>query len=131
STSSDKGYILPHAPIRTGSSGEDKLIIAINFVKENLDRPIYLQEVAALTCMTEPSFSRYFKQRMKRNFSTFLTELRMERAKELFLQGDASVKEVAFHCGYDSLAHFHKLFKDHTGLSPAKYKSRYRFTPST
>jgi len=131
STSSDKGYILPHAPIRIGSSGEDKLIIAINFVKENLDRPIYLQEVAALTCMTEPSFSRYFKQRMKRNFSTFLTELRMERAKELFLQGDASVKEVAFHCGYDSLAHFHKLFKDHTGLSPAKYKSRYRFTPSS
>ncbi|RQP19046.1 MAG: helix-turn-helix domain-containing protein [Parapedobacter sp.] len=130
STSHDKGYILPHAQARTNADNADKLVTAINFIKNNLDKPIYLQQAAALACMTESSFSRYFKQRMKKNFSTFLTELRIEKAKELFLQSDLSVKEVAYRCGYDSLAHFHKLFKDFTGLSPAKYKSDYHlFNP--
>jgi len=122
STSHDKGYILPYALTRKSSTDVDKLVIAIDFVKKNLDKPIYLRQVASLACMTEPSFSRYFKQRMKKNFSTFLTELRIEKAKELFLQSDFSVKEVAYRCGYDSLAHFHKLFKAYTGLNPAKYR---------
>ncbi len=123
STSHDKGYILSHAQTRASDAGNDKLVAAINFVKENLHKPVYLQQVAALACMTPPSFSRYFKQRMKKNFSSFLTELRVEKAKELLLQSNLSVKEVAYSCGYDSLAHFYKLFKSHTSVSPAKYKS--------
>lgn len=129
STSHDKRYILSHAPVQANADDTDKLVIAINFVKNNVDKPIYLQQVAALACMTESSFSRYFKQRMKKNFSTFLTELRIENAKELLLQGDLSVKEVVYRCGYDSLAHFYKLFKDQTGLSPTQYKANCRQTP--
>lgn len=123
SVSGEKRLILPQDLIKTADTDTDRLITAINFVKTNLDKPIYLQEVAELACMTESGFSRYFKQRMKKTFSAFLTELRMERAKELLIQDGRSVKEVAHLCGYDSLTHFYKLFKNYAGVSPAQYKA--------
>jgi len=130
STSRDKGFILPHPQanenIAGGTDRADKLVKVITFLKNNLDKPLYLQQAASLACMTESGFSRYFKQRMNKKFSVFLTELRMEKAKELLLQHDVSIKEVAYRCGYDSLAHFYKLFKAHTGTSPAAYKSGCR-----
>ena len=128
STSKEKGYILPYAPVQKDADITDKLARTINFVKNNLDKPIYLKQAAELACMTESSFSRHFKHRMKKNFSIFLTELRVERAKELLLQGQLSVKEVAYRCSYDSLPHFYKLFKEHTGVSPTKYQSSHQLS---
>ena len=124
SVSREKKLILSQGLERTDDMDTDRLVMAINYVKANLDKPIYLHEVAELACMTESSFSRYFKQRMKKTFSAFLTELRLERAKEFLIQDGRSVKEIAHLCGYDSLAHFYKLFKSHTGVSPAQYKAQ-------
>lgn len=123
SVSREKRLILPNDLANTTDTDTDRLIAAINFVKTNLEKPIYLQEVAELACMTESSFSRYFKQRMKKTFSAFLTELRLEKAKALLIQDGRSVKEVAHLSGYDSLAHFYKVFKNYTGVSPAQYKA--------
>lgn len=123
SVSGEKKLILPQDLVKTADPDIDRLVLAINFIKANLAKPIYLQEVAELACMTESSFSRYFKQRMKKTLSAFLTELRMEKAKELLIQDRRSVKEVAHLCGYDSLAHFYKLFKNYVGISPAQYKA--------
>lgn len=124
SISRDKRFILSYEAVTPNNRESDKLVMVVNFVKANLHKPIFLQEVAELACMTEPSFSRYFKQRMKKNFSVFLMELRMERAKELLVQSDKAVKEIAHLCGYDSLAHFYKIFKSYAGMSPAQYKSQ-------
>lgn len=123
SSSVEKHFILDNQTHIGNNIQRDKFVEVIHYIKTNLDRPIYLHEVAEIACLTEPSFSRLFKQRMKKTFSAFHAELRIARAKELLLAGRLSVKEVAYHCGYNSLAYFHMLFKKQVGMCPLQFKT--------
>ena len=56
----------------------------------------------------------------------YLTELRINKAKELLSGDDLSVQDVAEMVGYQDLKYFSKLFKRITGVSPSDYKKLYR-----
>jgi len=101
----------------------DRLVDVIKFLKENLHEQITLRQVADIACMTEQSFCRFFKKRTKKNFSRFLSDLRIVQACHLLIQTDHSVGDVAFQCGYSSSPHFCKVFKEYTGISPFQYKN--------
>lgn len=93
-----------------------------DFVAENFNRKIYLKEVADLVSMTEQSFSRFFTKMMGRPFFTFLNEYRINIAVRMLLDTDASVSQIAFDCGYESLPFFFKKFTGLHGQSPMKYR---------
>jgi AraC-like DNA-binding protein len=100
----------------------DRLIEVINYLKENLQEPISLKQVAEIACMTEQSFCRFFKSRTKKSFSQYLVDLRVAHARKLLIELDRSISDIASLCGYNSSSHFCKVFKDHTGQSPYQYK---------
>ena len=51
--------------------------------------------------------------------------MRVEAAKELLEQGAASIQVVCSKVGYEDIAFFRSLFKRHTGMTPAEYRSRF------
>ncbi len=104
-------------------SNSDRLIDVIQYIKENISSPVSLKDVAEVACMTIPSFCRFFKSRTKMRFSQYLVEERMEHARQLLIELDKPISEIAALCGYNSDSHFCKVFKDHTGQSPHQYKS--------
>ncbi|SDM27843.1 AraC family transcriptional regulator [Kriegella aquimaris] len=96
-----------------------------DFVAENFKRKVYLKEVAELVNMTEQSFSRFFTKMMGRPFFTFLNEYRINIAVRMLLDTDASVSQIAFDCGYESLPFFYKKFNGLHEQSPMKYRKRH------
>jgi AraC-like DNA-binding protein len=94
----------------------------IKFIKENLHQQITLQQVADISCMTKQSFCRFFKKKVNKNLSQFISELRIAHASELLIQTDRSVNEIAYLCGFRTSSHFCYVFKEQSGQSPMQYK---------
>lgn len=95
-------------------------------VKSYYHRPITLSEVSALCNMTEESFSRFFSKAMRKTFSVYLTEYRLTMACKLLIEDDLPVSEIAYSCGFGSMAFFHRKFKQFRQLSPAQYKKYFQ-----
>ncbi|WP_420871916.1 helix-turn-helix domain-containing protein [Cohnella rhizosphaerae] len=67
-------------------------------------------------------FSRLFKRETGYNFIQYVTNAKMERAKELLARSNISVEEVAARLGYENKSYFAKLFKKHIGGTPGEYR---------
>ena len=55
--------------------------------------------------------------------SEYITEKRMERARQFLLETDLTVSEVADRCGYANLAYFSKVFRIRNGKTPAEFRA--------
>jgi len=121
SISSEKSYILNEGPA-AAPGHSDRMNDVIEYININLDEQVSLKQVADVACLTVPSFCRFFKKRTKMTFFQYLTNLRISHACKLLIEVDKSISDIASLCGYISTSHFCKVFKDHVGKSPYKYK---------
>ena len=98
-----------------------------NYVKDNIDSRITLQEMADLVHFTKHSFCRYFKQKTGMSFFTFLNEYRINQAKRILLEKQyLSIREVALMCGFPSVQHFNSKFKAlNQGRTPSRFLKDY------
>lgn len=102
---------------------------AAAYIRENYARQISLESAAAEVLLSPGRLSRLFVEETGRGFSDFLTEVRIERAKELLIQPGASVKLVSAVCGYPDPNYFARLFKKVTGYTPSAFASDPREEP--
>lgn len=96
-----------------------------DFVLNNYTRDIRVNEVAKVVNMAENSFSRYFSQRTRKTFSTFLTEIRLNHASKLLLENKMSVAEICFECGFNNLSNFNRQFLRQYKMNPLSYRKNY------
>src|SRR3984957_5229826 len=82
--------------------------------------------IARKVNLTTPAFCRYFKRQTNMTFTDFLNQYRIERAKNLLMQGD-NVSETCYAIGLDSLSYFNKLFKALTGENPSDFRKRHSY----
>lgn len=102
----------------------DRLKAVMNYLEDNLDEQISLKRIAGIACMTEQSFCRYFKKKTGNKFFEYLMRMRMVYAAELLLQQHVdSIYNIAYSCGFKSSSHFCKIFKNHYGESPYRYRA--------
>ena len=92
----------------------------LDYIAANFTRDIPLVEISNKFYMSESHFCRYFKRNAGKTFVAYLTELRIERAKQL-LQENVPLGEVFTLCGYTSYKHFSKRFKQIVGVTPKEY----------
>jgi AraC-like DNA-binding protein len=94
------------------------------YLQENYGRKISLKEVAEISGLSAPYFSTIFKEEMGENFSSYLNQLRVEKASQLLRETSRSLSEIAGACGFEDQSWFSKIFKTYTGLSPGKYRGQ-------
>ena len=94
-----------------------------DFVRENFQRPISLDEIADTVSMTEPAFCRYFKKISGKTFTQFVNEYRLVHASKLLSERPDNITDICFECGFNNFSHFNKLFKAFTGKSPSQYRN--------
>jgi AraC-like DNA-binding protein/ligand-binding sensor protein len=97
---------------------------AERYIWEHYTRKLCLQEIAAASGLSAPYFSSIFKEEMGENLSSYLNRLRVEKAAAMLTETDASINEIAGHCGFEDQSWFSKIFKSYTGLSPGKYREQ-------
>ncbi|MET0634795.1 MAG: AraC family transcriptional regulator [Chitinophagaceae bacterium] len=100
---------------------------AMEFMNLNFNRTISLSEVARLNNMTEVSFSRFFKSRTGITFIDSLLELRLGNASRLLIDTTQSISEVAYHCGFNNISNFNRLFKKKKGCTPKEFRENYTY----
>ena len=91
---------------------------AIRIMRETIEEPVSPSRIAEEIGISTRQLERLFAQFMKATPKKFYVELRLERARKLLLQTEASVIEVGLACGFDSPSHFSRLYKDRFGLTP-------------
>lgn len=95
------------------------------YVMDNFRQKISLDEVASLASMTPTSFSRYFKTRANKSFSTFVSEIRVGHACKLLHDTEMNSMQVCYASGFNTLSNFNRQFKEITGTCPQQYKEEY------
>jgi len=98
----------------------------IEFVNDNYNRPIELQEIAQKTFMTVPSFCRWFKRTMGSSFVTYLNKCRVQFAAHQLVSTDFQISVIATDSGFDSISSFNRAFKKYREISPKAYRKQFQ-----
>lgn len=106
-----------------GTGGvRSEVMKACHYVSLHLDKKVSLEEVAEHLFLNPSYFSRLFKKEIGLGFIEYVTQRKMERAKELLNQTEHSVGKICEMLGYDNHSYFIKTFKAHNGVTPADYR---------
>jgi len=95
---------------------------ACRFVLAHFSENINRDKMAETVNLSPGYFSNLFRSEVGMSFSDYLIQVRVENAKSLLRRFDLSVDAISRKCGFNSLAHFSRTFKDRCGLSPLKYR---------
>jgi AraC-like DNA-binding protein len=95
---------------------------ALDFIEANCLRSIRLEELAALTGLSQSHFSRSFKVATGSAPHQCQMKLRIQRAQQLLLSDGLSISEVATETGFADQAHFTRTFRQVTGTTPAHWR---------
>ncbi|WP_281765701.1 AraC family transcriptional regulator [Neptunitalea lumnitzerae] len=112
--------------METQMQDNERINMVFNYVKDNFQEQIALEEVAMLTSMTVPSFCRYFKKVTNKTFTQFVNEYRLVHASKLLAEKPMSIAEVSFESGFNNFSHFNKSFKSFTGKSASQYRQEIK-----
>ncbi|MBQ7848309.1 MAG: helix-turn-helix transcriptional regulator, partial [Clostridia bacterium] len=99
---------------------------AKRYIQQHYREALRLEDVSSAVGFNATYFSTLFKKETGQNFTDYLTELRINKAKELLSGDKVSVQDVAELVGYSDLKYFSRLFKKTTGVSPSDYKKLYK-----
>ena len=100
-----------------------RIVEAKIFIDKHYFEKINLEQISDQACFSKFHFQRLFKESFGRSPHQYLTELRIQKAKELLSQ-EVSVKETCLKVGYDSVPSFIHLFKRQTGITPSTFLKR-------
>ncbi len=98
---------------------------AKQFIRENFKKAISLEDVSSKVGFNPTYFSSLFKKETGYTFLEYLSEVRMNRAKELLKETNFSVAVICEEVGYSDIKHFNKIFTKHTNLKPNEYRKLY------
>lgn len=123
--SDEYGYISSTGVQCCSEKESERMGKVISYVMENFNKGISVSEVAKIANMADNSFSRYFSQRARKPFVTFLNEIRISHACKLLIEENLSIIEICYECGFNNLSNFNKQFKNKLKVSPSVYQKQY------
>ncbi len=107
------------------NADSERINKVMNFLMNNYNREIELDEIASLVNLNKSSFCRYFKYRTHKTCSQFLNEIRVAHACKLLVNSNKTISEICYEIGYNNISHFNRQFKLITGLTAGAYVKKY------
>jgi AraC-like DNA-binding protein/ligand-binding sensor protein len=92
------------------------------FILENQAEDLSLGMVAKAVNMSTFYFCKMFKRATGLNFTDYVSRVRIEKARNLLLNRNLRISEIAYEVGFQSLTHFNRVFKKIAGQSPTEYR---------
>lgn len=96
----------------------------IGYMHEHINDKVTLTDLSQLVQLTPAYLSRMFKETTGYSVIGYFNKIKMDKAKELLIEGDKKVKEVAQALGYADEFYFSRIFKKTEGMSPSEYYSK-------
>jgi YesN/AraC family two-component response regulator len=109
-----------------GKISDNGMESVVDYIERNLKRGISLEDVANHVNISTYYLSKIFKKEMGVNFITYVTDRKMDLAKEMLVNTDIPVLNIALDLAYNEANYFSKAFKKKTGLTPSEYREQYK-----
>jgi AraC-like DNA-binding protein len=126
--SNEGKYLNQEQDVRFVRKDKVRMGTVYEYIDKNYDKDPDVNVVAKKVNLTTAAFCRYFKRQTNMTFTTFVNQYRVERAKNLLMQGH-NVSEACYEVGLDSLSYFNKIFKELVGENPSDFRTRMTKEP--
>lgn len=103
----------------------ERIEYIFNYIQNNYQNRITLNEIASSVNMTTISFGRLMKQRTGKTFVDFINDIRIGYACRSLLETNKSISEICFANGFNNLSNFNRIFKKRQGLSPREFRNSF------
>lgn len=113
---------VPSTKTRANSEYAKRIDRVIDFLRENLHRPVKLAELARVACFSEFHFHRIFGAVSGETLNNFTNRLRLEKAARLLRYSRQSLTGIALDCGFSSSATFSRAFRSGYDTSPSEFR---------
>ena len=97
----------------------EQLQAVFEYIGQNLDQPLMLEDLAALVYMTPSYFCSFFKRSTGQTPVQYIHKVRVARAIDLLRKTDQGIYDIAIESGFANLANFNRVFKRVTGQTPS------------
>ncbi len=93
-----------------------------NYIKENYDKNLKLEDAAQMVNMSVASFCRFIKKRTGKTYVDFVLSHRIGIAAQELLETNKSISEICFESGFNNISNFNRIFKKKKGCTPTDYR---------
>jgi len=97
---------------------------AKQYIQDHYMEELSLTQVAKAVNISTFYFCKIFKKYTGLNFTEYVSRVRIEKAKNLAMNPNLRISDIAYEVGFQSLTHFNRVFKRITGMSPTEYRSK-------
>lgn len=111
------------AYVKGGTRG--KILDSISLMTADPAETVSVAELARQAEMSEVYFRRLFRSVTGSSPARYMINYRVERAKELLIEGYLTLEEIGERCGFSSLSYFCRIFKETTGMTPGEFRSAF------
>lgn len=94
----------------------------IDYISENYKNQITLDELSALSNLSETRLSRLFRNITGMSCIDYVIEFRLSKALAMLRSSDMSVIEIAYDTGFNNISYFNRTFKKHFNQTPTEYR---------
>ncbi len=131
STPEDMGVCLSTAAAsytvqaQSASAGKHSFAVsnAINYIRQNYMKKITLDSTAKMVYLSRSYFSKLFSEETGTTFSNYVIAVRIEKSKQLLLNSDVKLADVAYLVGFVDQSYYTKCFRKLVGVSPGKFRN--------
>jgi AraC-like DNA-binding protein len=99
-----------------------KIYEVANYIQDNYMEPLTLAHLSQRYFISTYYLSRMFKETFGISFIEYLNHVRIKKAQQLLQETEWKILRVSEHAGFENIAHFGRVFKQATGLSPSQYR---------
>lgn len=111
-------------------TGDEIVRSSVQYMEENYQNyNLTVSDIATHIGFSESHLRNAFKKETGSGVIQFLSKIRMEAAKKMLANPNATASEIAVNAGFSEYAHFCRVFRKYTGLSPSEYRKRLGRTP--
>lgn len=104
---------------------DEAIKLAQEFIDNNIQEKITIDELASLVSLGRRSFERRFKAATNNSVLEYINRVKIEAAKRSFESSRKNINEVMYDVGYSDTKAFRSIFKKITGLTPVEYRNKY------
>jgi transcriptional regulator GlxA family with amidase domain len=120
------GVKRPYEYFADDSAGYSPLVRVISFIIDNHASYIEVKDMAEHVHLSVSQIQREFSQKFGITPSRYLREVRVGMVRHLLESSDLSLTQIVSECGFYDQSHLTRHFKASTGLTPLKYRQRFR-----
>lgn len=109
----------------TDFANSNQIKKAFEYIAQNYQEKIQINDVAQFLNVTETTLSRLIKKRTGKSFVDFLNDYRIGFASRWLTETNQTISEIAVRCGFYNISNFNRIFKKNKGCTPSQYRENF------